>query len=267
MVIVRCPEHEEGMRVTGLSGKVAVVTGGGAGIGRDIALDLARQGATIFIADISDAAPVAAEIAALGGKSSAHRVDLGNEADIGAFAQHVAAATDKVDILVNNAGLFTTLARGPFDQLDVQEWRKVLDVNVTGPFLMIRAVLSMLKQSGAGRVINITSATVFSAPPNMLHYVSSKGALTAMTRSLARELGSFGITVNAVAPGFTLSDGVLANQSESFSGQAERARAGRAIGRDQMPADIIGAVAFLAADNSGFITGQTIVVDGGTVMH
>lgn len=253
--------------MTGLSGKVAIVTGGAAGIGREIAAELARQGATLFIADISDGSGAVAEIAGFGGSATAHRVDIGDESAIMAFARHVAATAAPVDILVNNAGLFTTLTRGPFDQLDVQEWRRVLDVNVTGPFLMTRALLPMLKQSAAGRVINITSATVFSAPPTMLHYVTSKGALTAMTRSMARELGAFGITVNAIAPGFTLSDGVISNQSENFAGQAERARTGRAISRDQMPSDIVGAVAFLAADNSGFITGQTIVVDGGTVMH
>jgi NAD(P)-dependent dehydrogenase (short-subunit alcohol dehydrogenase family) len=250
-----------------LSGKVAVVTGGGGGIGREIAVDLARQGATVVIADISEANSAVAEIIALGGKASAHRVDMGDETAVAAFGKQLAATPGKVDILVNNAGLFTTITRGPFDQLDVQEWRRVLDVNVTGPFLITRALLPMLKQSAAGRVINITSATVFSAPPTMLHYVTSKGAMTAMTRSMARELGSFGITVNAIAPGFTMSDGVIANESEKFLGQADRARAGRAIARDQMPADIVGAVAFLAADNSGFITGQTIVVDGGTVMH
>jgi NAD(P)-dependent dehydrogenase (short-subunit alcohol dehydrogenase family) len=253
--------------LTGLSGKVAVVTGGGSGIGREIAADLARQGATVVIADISDASSAVAEIEGLGGRASAHRVDIGDEAAITAFAQGLSATSDHLDILVNNAGLFTTITRGPFDQLDVQEWRRVLDVNVTGPFMITRALLPMLKKSAAGRVINITSATVFSAPPTMLHYVTSKGALTAMTRSMARELGSFGITVNAIAPGFTMSDGVIANQAEKFHGQADRARAGRAIARDQMPADIVGAVAFLAADNSGFITGQTIVVDGGTVMH
>ncbi len=251
----------------GLTGKVAVVTGGSSGIGKALAVDLARQGAIVVIADISDASSAVAEITALGGKASAHRVDMGDEAAITDFAQHFAATSDRLDILVNNAGLFTTITRGPFDQLDVQEWRRVLDVNVTGPFLITRALLPMLKQSAAGRVINITSATVFSAPPSMLHYVTSKGALTAMTRSMARELGSFGITVNAIAPGFTLSDGVIANQAEKYAGQAERTRAGRAIGRDQMPSDIVGAVAFLAAENSGFITGQTIVVDGGTVMH
>lgn len=253
--------------MTGLNGKVAVVTGGAAGIGREIAVDLARQGAAVFIADIADASRAVGEIGDSGGEAHGHRVDMGDAAAIAAFPQHLAATTGQVDILVNNAGLFTTISRGPFDELDVEEWRKVLDINVTGPFLMTRALLPMLKQSAAGRVINITSATVFSAPPTMLHYVTSKGALTAMTRSMARELGSFGITVNAIAPGFTMSDGVIANEVEKFAGQAQRARSGRAIARDQMPSDIVGAIAFLAADNSGFITGQTIVVDGGTVMH
>jgi NAD(P)-dependent dehydrogenase (short-subunit alcohol dehydrogenase family) len=140
----------------------------------------------------------------------------------------------------------------------------VLSVNVTGPFLCTRAAWPLMKRAGGGRVIHITSTTVYSGPPRMMAYVASKGALLGMTHSMAREMGSDDITVNAVAPGFTLSSGVLENfESDSTASQAQRSRSTRSLPRDQMPQDLVGAVAFLASDESAFMTGQTLIVDGG----
>ncbi|ARR53775.1 dehydrogenase [Rhizorhabdus wittichii DC-6] len=250
-----------------LNDKAAIVTGSASGIGFDLATDLARRGAKVMLCDIADPMAAVARLRDEGLDADGMVADV---ADPSAFAGVVARCVDRfgrLDILVNNAGLFTTIGRAPFEELDVDEWRRVLDVNVTGPFLCSRAALPQLRAAGGGRIINIGSATVFSAPPNMLHYVASKGALTAMTRSMAREVGKDGITVNLIAPGFTISAGVLEHQAATLGEHGARMRAARAIGRDQMPQDICGAVSFLAGDDAGFITGQTLVVDGGIVMR
>jgi NAD(P)-dependent dehydrogenase (short-subunit alcohol dehydrogenase family) len=166
--------------------------------------------------------------------------------------------------LINNAALFTTLRRTGYDDLSLDEWNKVLSVNVTGPFLCTRAAWPLMKRASGGRVIHITSTTVFSGPPRLMAYVASKGALLGMTHSMAREMGPDGITVNAVAPGFTLSSGVLENfEPDSTASQAQRSRSTRCLPRDQAPQDLVGAVAFLASDESAFMTGQTLIVDGG----
>ena len=250
-----------------LTEKVALVTGAGSGIGLELARGLLARGCKVVAGDIR----LSDEFVSLK-KSSEGRL-LGAIMDVTSDQQvDAAVAMAKVnfgalDILINNAGLFTTVTRGPFEDLSIAEWEKVFAVNVTGVFRTVTACLPMLKASGHGRIVNITSATVFSAPPNMLHYVATKGALTAMTRSMARELGVEGITVNAVAPGFTLSSGVVRMESDTTAAQIERARNVRAIKRDQMPEDLIGATCFLASEDASFITGQTLVVDGGAVMH
>lgn len=248
-----------------LEDRIAVVTGAASGIGLEIALDLAARRARVMICDV--AAPDAAleRIRATGGQAIGLIVDVSDQTAVEQAVATCIGAFGGLDILVNNAGLFTTLSRGPFDAIDPDEWRRTMEVNVTGTWLFCRAARAALKASGAGRIVNITSATAFSAPPSMLHYVTSKGAVTAMTAALARELGADGITVNAVAPGFTLSAGVLEHRAEALEAQTARARSGRAIARDQRPDDIVGAVAFFASADSAFITGQTLIVDGGAV--
>lgn len=253
--------------MSNLEGKVAIVTGAASGIGLDLALELSRRGASVLVCDVKDPSAAVAQIAAAGGVAAGQIVDIADEAAVEAGVAACLERFGRLDILVNNAGLFTTIGRGPYDQLDPAEWRRVMDVNVTGVWLMCRAARPALKASGAGRIINITSATAFSTPPSMLHYVTSKGAVTAMTSALARELGADNITVNAVAPGFTLSSGVHEHRSEGLDAQTARARATRAIARDQQPDDLVGAVAFFAGAESAFITGQTLIVDGGAVMR
>ena len=250
-----------------LDGRVAIVTGGASGIGRAIADRLAGLGARVAVCDVADPAAAVDALTGAGADAIGVEVDVADEAAVSAARTAVLAAFGRIDILVNNAGLFTGITRAPFDRLDVAEWRRVLDVNVTGPYLFSRAVWEPMRRAGGGRIVNITSASIYSAPPLMLHYVASKGALTAMTRSMAREMGADGITVNAVAPGFTMSSGVIEKRQDMLATTAGRARAARALQRDQTPHDIVGAVAFLCGDDSAFITGQTLVVDGGAVMR
>jgi NAD(P)-dependent dehydrogenase (short-subunit alcohol dehydrogenase family) len=171
----------------------------------------------------------------------------------------------RLDVLVNNAALYAALMpKRPFEELEPADWDRVLAVNVKGLFLCARAALPHLRASGQGRIINISSGTVFSGSPGFLHYVTSKGAVVAFTRALAREVGRHGITVNAIAPGLTASETALAAYPP---GEMEERAASRAIKRVQVPEDLVGAVVFLASDAAAFITGQTLVVDGGNAMH
>jgi NAD(P)-dependent dehydrogenase (short-subunit alcohol dehydrogenase family) len=245
-----------------LSGKVAIVTGGSRGIGRAIVAELAAAGAHAVIADISGAAKAAAELAADGLDVSGGELDVTDEASVGALVDTTARAHGGVDILVNNAGLFATLTPGGFEEIDVAEWRRVMDVNVLGYFLMARAVVPHLRRRGGGAIVNIASTSSLKGVAYLLHYTSSKGAVQAMTRSLASELGRDGITVNAVAPGLTVSDGVLDNPAAMEKMRAS-APAKRPLSREMLPADVVGAVRFFTSPASAFITGQTLVVDGG----
>ncbi len=192
-----------------LKGKVALVTGGASGIGLDLAVGLAARGCRVVIGDILDQARLDQAAATVGGDCFAVPMDVTSDEQVAAALAQAGARFGGLDIVVNNAGLYTNILRGPLEDIEIAEWERVFAVNVTGVFRVVKASLPLLKQSTGGRILNISSATVFSAPPNMLHYVSTKGAMTAMTKSMARELGVHGITVNAIAPGFTLSSGVI----------------------------------------------------------
>ena len=247
-----------------LAGRVVIVTGGARGIGKAIALRCAAEGASVVIADIEGegAAQTAAQIEALGGQALAVRTDVSAADSVGAM---VAAALDRfgrIDVLVNNAAI-VDLARQPSDLISEQEWDRVMLVNVKGPWLCIRAVLPAMREQRGGKIVNLSSDLILSGVPGLLHYVASKGALTAMTRSLARELGPDGICVNAVAPGLTTTDAAMTHGQEA----AERSIRTRAIPRAQTPDDITGTVVFLASDASAFMTGQLLVVNGGSVLH
>jgi NAD(P)-dependent dehydrogenase (short-subunit alcohol dehydrogenase family) len=245
-----------------LDGQVAIVTGGAQGIGRAIADRLAAGGARIVIADLKGADAAAADFADGVGLT----VDVAAEDDVARMASETVERCGRIDILVNNAGLYASLAMRPFEQIPVDEWRQVMDVNVLSMFLTCRAVVPHMRGQGGGRIVNISSGTPFRGVPFVLHYVTSKGAIVALTRALAKELGGDEILVNCVAPGFTMSEGVR-EHPEVIEALRDVSVSSRTIKRDMVPEDIVGAVAFLCGPESTFLTGQTMVIDGGQYFH
>ena len=244
-----------------LDQQVAIVTGAAQGIGRKIAEGLAGEGARVVVADVQAADAVADS---LGGIAIA--ADVSDPQACERMAQAAIDTYGRIDILVNNAGIWSSLVPTPFEELAVEEWRRVFDVNVLGMWLATRAVAPLMREAGRGRIINLASGTPYKGVPLFLHYVASKGAVIAMTRVLAKELGGDNILVNTIAPGFTLSDGVLANRTQVEQLQEISAKA-RVLVRDQYPEDIVGAVLFFASEQSSFITGQSLVVDGGAYFN
>jgi NAD(P)-dependent dehydrogenase (short-subunit alcohol dehydrogenase family) len=239
--------------MTALEGKVAIVTGGAQGIGAAIADGLRAEGATIVVADLNP-------------PEGGIRADVSSEDDVARMVAETLARHGQIDILVNNAGLYASLAMRPFTDIPLEEWRQVMDVNVASMFLTCRAVVPVMRERGGGKIVNISSGTPFRGVPFLLHYVTSKGAIVALTRALAKELGKDSIHVNCVAPGFTMSDGVLA-QPEVIEKLRDVSVAARTIQRDQVPEDVVGAVVFLCTPAADFITGQTVVIDGGQYFH
>lgn len=249
-----------------LKGKVAIVTGGAMGIGRAMAEGLASVGASMVIADVARADVAAKEMNQKGFNAIGVKVDVSVEEDTERMVDETIKAFKRIDILVNNAGIYTSLIPGPFEKITVDEWRRVMDVNVMGMFLCCRAVIREMRKNKEGRIINLASGTPFKGIPFLLHYTTSKGAVVALTRALAKEVGADNILVNAIAPGFTLSDGVMANEVQLKHFREISAKV-RTLVRDQYPADLVGAVKFFAGPDSSFITGQTLVVDGGAYFH
>jgi len=245
-----------------LDGKVAVVTGAAQGIGNAIAKGLAAEGARIVVADLTRAEEAAQEFDGGIGLT----VDVADEAQVERMAQEVVERCATIDILVNNAGLYASLQMRPFTEIPVQEWRQVMDVNVLSMFLTTRAVVPRMREQGGGRIVNISSGTPFRGVPFLLHYVTSKGAIVALTRALAKELGRDDVLVNCVAPGFTMSDGVR-EHPEVIEALREVSVSSRTLQRDQEPEDVVGAVVFLCGPGATFVTGQTIVIDGGQYFH
>lgn len=245
-----------------LDGKVAIVTGGAQGIGRAIAAGLAAEGARIVIADVDRAE----EAAALFPGGVGLTADVSSEEDTARIVEESLSRCGRVDVLVNNAGLYASLAMRPFDQIPLEEWRRVMDVNVASMFLCCRAVVPAMRAAGGGAIVNISSGTPFRGVPFLLHYVTSKGAIVAFTRALAKELGRDGVRVNCVAPGFTMSAGVMSHP-EVVEKLRDVSIAARTIQRDQLPEDVVGAAVYLAGASASFVTGQTIVIDGGQTFH
>jgi 3-oxoacyl-[acyl-carrier protein] reductase len=249
-----------------LSGRSVIVTGGGKGIGKVYVEEFAKAGARVVAADIDAGAAmaVAEVLRGAGHEAIGLGVDIASEDATAAMARTVLDRFGAIDVLINNASLMSVLPRRSWLEIPVEEWDQVMAVNLRGMFLSCRAVFPTMKMQKRGKIVNISSSRVWDGTPNRLHYTTSKAGVIGFTRALARELGEFGITVNAVTPGMTQSE----TQVASSSGNYLAARvAGRAIERVQFPADLVGAVMFLSAAASDFMTGQTINVDGGKSMH
>ena len=246
-----------------LADRVVIVTGGAAGMGLAFASRLLSEGAAIVIADIKDPEPA---LNALGhsDRTLGLRTDVSQVDSVRSMIKTVFERFGRIDVLINNAAIFATLEPRPFDEIDEQDWDQLMAVNVKGVWNCVREVAPVFRAQQSGRIINIASAVVGKGTALMLHYVASKGAVVAMTRALARELASIGVTVNAVAPGLILSDTVAANPAITAF-QSSAVMQARSIKRDAYPEDVVGAVAFLASDDSAFMSGQTLIVDGGSV--
>jgi NAD(P)-dependent dehydrogenase (short-subunit alcohol dehydrogenase family) len=248
-----------------LDNRVALLTGGGKGIGIHYAKRLATEGARLMIADIADAKDLAAEIARQHGANSVASsiADVSDEGAVKKLVGDTVERFGKIDILVNNAALFAPLQEQKVLDIDVALWDRVMAINVRGVFLMTKHVAPHMIAQKYGKIINISSGTVARGIPNFSHYVTSKGAVTAFTRSISRELGEHNICVNSLAPGFTLSDSVMHENPNHLAHSQQPSIVRRAIKRDEYPEDLLGALVFLASADSDFITGQTIAVDGG----
>ena len=245
-----------------MTGKVALVTGASQGIGRAIADGLGEAGARIVVADLERSEEAAASYPDGVGITC----DVSQETEVARLVEEVVERCGTIDVLVNNAGLYASLEMRPFEQIPLDEWRRVMDVNVASMFLMCRAVLPVMRQNGGGKIVNISSGTPFRGVPFLLHYVTSKGAIVAFTRALAKEVGKDNVLVNCVAPGFTMSAGVQSHP-EVVEKLRDVSVSARTIQRDQTPEDVVGAVVFLCGPGSDFITGQSIVIDGGQTFH
>jgi 3-oxoacyl-[acyl-carrier protein] reductase len=249
-----------------LTGRNVIITGGGKGIGKVYAQEFARAGARVLAADIDGAAAeaVAQGIVAEGGEAIGIKTDVADAKSADAMAKTALDRFGSIDVLINNASLMSVLPRRSWLEIPAEEWDRVMAVNVRGVFFCCRAVFPAMQKQKRGKIVNISSSRVWEGTAHRLHYTTSKAGIVGFTRALAREVGEFGITVNAVSPGLTLSDSQV--QSTSNEHLAKRA-VGRAIGRPQYPDDLVGAVMFLSSSASDFMTGQTINVDGGKAMH
>jgi 3-oxoacyl-[acyl-carrier protein] reductase len=251
-----------------LEGRVAIVTGGGHGIGKAYALGLAREGAKVVIAEIDGPAAeaVAGDLSQRGFPALAVRTDVADPASAGEMARRTIERYGRIDVLVNNAAIFATIpmSRAPFDEIGVEEWDRMMAVNLRGTWLACRAVIPDMRSRGYGKIVNVSSGTALKGSASRIHYVTSKAGVLGFTRTLAREVGNDGIRVNCVVPGNTLSE---ENPGADIVRLRTDAAGERALKRVQRPEDLVGAVLFFASADSDFITGQSLVVDGGAFMH
>jgi len=246
-----------------LKNRRIIVTGAASGIGRSIALALSQRGAAVAAADILAPEATLNAILSAGGTGIAIAADVTKAEQVDAMVAQCITKLGGLEGLVNNAGIYSSIVPRPFEEIDLDEWHKLFEVNVFGLARCCQAVTPHMRANGGGRIVNIISGVPFKGIPFMLHYVASKGAVLGITRSLARELGSANILVNGVAPGFTLSDGVLHNPVQ-LEKLREISRNARSLARDQVAEDVVGAVGFFMSAGADFITGQTLLVDGGS---
>jgi 3-oxoacyl-[acyl-carrier protein] reductase len=251
-----------------LADRVAIVTGGGHGIGKAYAFGMAREGARVVVAEIDGKAAevVTADLAREGYKALAIRTDVADKSSVEEMARLTVERYGRIDVLVNNAAIFATvpMSRAPFDEIEIEEWDRMMAVNLRGTWLACRAVIHDMRKRGYGKIINVSSGTALKGSASRIHYVTSKAGVLGFTRTLAREVGKDGIRVNCVVPGSTLSE---QDPDEDTLKLRNAAVNERALKRVQRPEDLVGAVVFFASAESDFITGQSLVVDGGAFMH
>jgi NAD(P)-dependent dehydrogenase (short-subunit alcohol dehydrogenase family) len=249
-----------------LANKVIIVTGSARGIGKAYALALAREGASVVVSDIleKESEQTVSEIESSGGKATYIRCDVSKEKETNALAEETAKGFGRIDVLVNNAAMLVS-KRKPFYEVDVDEWDRLMSVNLRGTWLCTRSVFPYMKKQGGGKIVNVASGTFYAGTPNEVHYVASKGGVIGLTRALARELGQHSITINSISPGFTLTEAARGpNPNVKYEAAIAESRA---LKRDEYAEDLVGTMVFLCSKDSDFMTGQSIVVDGGRSLN
>jgi NAD(P)-dependent dehydrogenase (short-subunit alcohol dehydrogenase family) len=246
-----------------LSGRTVIVTGAATGIGQAFALGCAAQGANVVAADMNAADETLAGIEKIGGQAIAVRVDVSDEQSVRAMADATLKRFGRIDGLVNNAAYFREVKLTDFDEIDAAVWDRIFNVNVKGVWQCCRAVMPAMRSQGSGSIVNIASVVAVAGQPGYLHYVASKGAVLSMTKGLAKEVGKHGVRVNVIAPGFVITD---ATRDRPAEWQQSFLKA-RALSREQKPDDLVGTALYMLSDLAGFVSGQTIVVDGGHIMY
>ena len=246
-----------------LEQKTIIVTGGATGIGQAFAVGCAAQGANVVVADMNSPEETVEAIKQVGGRAIGVQADVSNQDSLSAMADAALKAFGRIDGLVNNAAYFREVKLTPFEEIDPDIWERIFQVNVRGVWQCCKAVMPAMRSQNSGSIVNISSVVAVAGQPGYLHYVATKGAVLAMTKGLAKECGSVGVRVNVIAPGFVITD---ATKNRPLEWQQSFLKA-RAISREQRPDDLVGTALYLLSDLSSFVSGQTIVVDGGHIMY